>query len=165
MNEVAFYTASCMAIVSSLLVITRKNPVYSALYLMPFFVSFAVIFLLLSAGFLAAMQVMIYVGAILVMFLFVIMLLNLGRGDFVKEIKFGTKIIFAFLPFVLFGILAIPVVRGEYASVFEKSTAGFGSTGVVGKAIFTNFIVPFEFLSILIIIAIVGVILLAKRGD
>jgi NADH-quinone oxidoreductase subunit J len=163
MKEIVFFVASSISVISSVLVVTRKNPVYSVLYLIACFASLAVVFLLLFAPFIAAMQMMIYVGAIIVMFIFVIMLLRLERVDLLKELSTSSRILAGIPSCALLGTLSLLIVK-ESPGAFIKPQEGFGSAKLLGKMIFTKFLVPFELLSILVIIAIIAAILLAKRG-
>src|SRR3990167_2190725 len=92
-TNIVFIVCAAISVVSAILVVTRRNPVYSALFLMLCFVAFAVLFLNLNAYFIAAMHMMVYTGAILVLFLFVIMLLNLKKEELGKEFGFYNKLL------------------------------------------------------------------------
>tara|TARA_B100001971_G_C18146727_1_gene513486 strand:- start:459 stop:959 length:501 start_codon:yes stop_codon:yes gene_type:complete len=164
MEDIVFWICAVIAGVSSLLVVTNRNPVYSAMALMLCFLSFAVIFLDLGTTFLAVMHILVYTGAILVLFLFVIMLLNLKQEELGKEYNPGMKLVLALLCCTLFGVLIesfgrSPLLKGD----LPAAPAGFGSIDEVGMALFTKFALPFELVSILLIIAILGAVVLAKK--
>jgi NADH-quinone oxidoreductase subunit J len=153
-------------VVCSLMVITSRNPVSSALYLIATMVSLAIIFVMLNAPFLATIQIIVYAGAIMVLFLFVIMLLNLRRDEFGLEKRRAQRffaILFGFL--VLIGIVTVIQV-GIFApkpteSVFQTALP----LGVepLAQLLFTKYLFPFELASVLLLVAIVGAIVMAKR--
>ncbi len=164
MEDTVFWVCAVVAGVSSLLVVTNRNPVYSAMALMICFLAFAVIFLNLGTTFLAVMHILVYTGAILVLFLFVIMLLNLKNEELGKEYNPGAKLVLALLCCTLFGVLIevfgrSPLLKGD----LPPAPAEFGTVDQVGMALFTKFALPFELVSILIIIAILGAVVLAKK--
>ena len=167
MQDVPFYAASSVALVSALAAVTRRNPIYSALWLMASFIAFAVIFLDLDAPFLAAMHVLLYTGAILVLFLFVIMLLNLKPEELAFDTSPTGKLVLGLLSAAL-GLLLVVlfVTRVRLPEPVETLPDGFGGAAAVGKAIFAetgpNFVLPFELVSVLIIAAMIGAILLAR---
>ena len=161
-TNIVFIVCAVVSVVSAILVVTRRNPVYSALFLMLCFVAFAVLFLNLNAYFIAAMHMMVYTGAILVLFLFVIMLLNLKKEELGKEYGFGNKLLLSFFCVLLFAILAVLVYRVGFAPA-KSLPSRFGSIEAVGNAMFSDFVLPFELLSILIIVAMIGGIILAKK--
>lgn len=152
---------------SALLVVIHKNPVSSAVSLVLTLFSTAVLFVLLSAHFIAAIQILVYAGAIMVLFLFTVMFLNLKPGALnfdSKNMAFKGSLLLAGLFFVgYFAILA-------YSRTFpEGSTAalpeGFGTVEGVGKTLFTDYLLPFELTSVLILAAIIGVVAIAKRRE
>lgn len=165
METLFFAIITLVAIVSAILVITCKNPINSALSLILTFFCLATYYVMLDAPFMAAIQVMVYAGAIMVLIVFVIMLLNV-RVDANKKhahkvalgsiIGFFTLINTAFL--VLKSRAAAPV--GTYTPEIIKST---GHTELIGKEMFTTFLLPFEITSILLLVAIIGAVILAKK--
>ena len=166
MELIPFYFLAALAVIAALGVVVLRNPVYNALMLAVVFVSLAGLYVLLSAPFLAAAQVMIYAGAILILFVFVIMLLSPGSDPLKEELKwqrplamiFGLALV-AQLVFVL-ALAVLPSARGAYT---PERIAQIGSTQAVGASLFTDFLLPFEITSLLLLVAIVGVIVLAKK--
>lgn len=186
--EQVFWFFAAVAIVSGLLVVLMKNPIASAFWLINTMLSLAAIFILLEAQFIGIIQVLVYAGAVMVLFLFVIMLLNLGRspGDF-KALPAW------FLVVILVGILASQLVplmgysRERMALEFTRSpllanpavvfdstmnasglnpiraTLERGVPGDIAQPLFAQYLVPFELTSLLLLAAIVGAVVLAKR--
>lgn len=164
MEYFVFFTCAFIAVICSLLVIVQKNPVSSVVFLIMAFFAQAILYIQLSAVFVAILQIIVYAGAILVLFLFVIMLLNLRRDEFGPEkhpIQSWTMRVFAL---ILAAELIIVVTRGisqspkTYAS-FES----FGNVENVAATLFTKYVFPFELTSILLIAAIIGAVVLAKK--
>ncbi len=184
MVEAVFWFFAAVAIVSALLVVTIRNPIASAFWLVCTMLSLAGIFFLLQAQFIGAIQILVYAGAVMVLFLFVIMLLNLGRDDAALR---RTPTWFAAV--LLAGVLASQLVPGllRYSSerlafeytrsavladprmVFDSTLSAAqaslerGVPGDIAKPLFEHYLVPFELTSILLLAAIVGAVVLAKR--
>jgi NADH-quinone oxidoreductase subunit J len=165
METLFFLIITLVAIVSSILVITCKNPINSALSLIMTFFCLATYYVMLDAPFMAAVQVMVYAGAIMVLIVFTIMLLNIRVDASIKQshkLLFGSVIGFFTLLNSLFILIkshaALPT--GPYSGEMIKK---FGHTELIGKEIFTNFLLPFEITSILLLVAIVGAVILAKK--
>ena len=154
---------------SALLCITRKNPVASALWLVVTLFALAAMFVLLDAQFIAALQVLVYAGAIMVLFLFVIMLLNLGRpgpSDIKGPAGVATAAILAGLLLLQLRVLgqapppdAIQLPAGTVAEMQVRQ----GMVGAVANPLFEAYLIPFEIASLLLLAAIVGAVVLAKR--
>jgi NADH-quinone oxidoreductase subunit J len=165
METLFFLIISLVAIVSAILVITCKNPINSALSLILTFFCLATYYVMLDAPFLAAVQVMVYAGAIMVLIVFTIMLLNI-RVDATKKhthmVTFGCIIGFATLvntAFIVFkSRVALP--NGQITGEILKQQ---GHTELIGREMFTTFLLPFEITSILLLVAIVGAVILAKK--
>jgi NADH-quinone oxidoreductase subunit J len=159
MQDILFYIFSALVLLCGALVILNRNPVNSAMFLVLSIISMAALFVLLHAFFLAAVQVVVYAGAVIVLFLFVIMLLNLKEEQRRKIKAFGAAT----------GILSVVAI----AFVFWRSLAqtslttapvmAEGGTLDLGRLLFTNYALPFEILSVLLLVAMVGVILLSKK--
>jgi NADH-quinone oxidoreductase subunit J len=156
-----FFFFAAVAVIFALVVILHRNPVISALSLVASLFALAVMYVLLEAPFLAALQVIIYAGAIMVLFLFVIMLLNLQ-----KQREEPTRPIQQFLGYLgsaAFGIALVYYIA-KYA-LTELPTGPFiADAHTVGVTLFEAYILPFEMVSILLLAAIVGALVLSGRG-
>jgi NADH-quinone oxidoreductase subunit J len=158
-----FYTFALLTLVCGALVIANpfsRNPVTSAMFLVLTIASLAGLFVLLHAFFLAAVQVLVYAGAVMVLFLFVIMLLDLKSEERRKIKGFG----------VAGGVVSVGAILAIFFSSLHQSTLEYdstpylsGSTTRLGKLLFTNYLLPFEIVSVLLLVAMVGVILLSKK--
>ena len=166
MTEVVFYIFAAVAILSATLCILQKSPMASALWLISTMFSLAAIYVLLNAQFIAAIQVLVYAGAIMVLFIFVIMLLNVGGEqrvpDKVQVVKyFGLPL--AGLLIVETGFIVSRAFSNEGIPVESVSINLSGNTQLIGRALYTQYALPFEVTSILLLVAIVGAIVLAKK--
>jgi NADH-quinone oxidoreductase subunit J len=167
--EIVFWQFAVMAVLGAVMCITRRSPVASALWLLVTLFAIAGLFVILDAQFLAALQVLVYAGAIVVLFLFVIMLLNLGRagppdmkGGFGKLV---TTLLAGGLALQLFVVARLgppEAVRMPPGSM-ESLQRSEGLVAVVGHALYGDYLIPFEITSILLLAAIVGAVVLAKR--
>lgn len=165
---VIFWAFAALAIVSAFCCITRRNPVASALWLVATLFALAALFVLLDAQFIAVLQVLVYAGAIMVVFLFVIMLLNLGRGgpsDVKGPLGLGVGAALAVLLFLELRVLAhaapSEVIRLPPGAM-ARAAAEQGMVPTVARPLFDAYLVPFEITSILLLAAIVGAVVLAK---
>ncbi|MDH5752424.1 MAG: NADH-quinone oxidoreductase subunit J [Deltaproteobacteria bacterium] len=167
---ISFYILAALAVGGALSVVLFRSPVYCALSLVATFLCLAGIYVLLNSEFVAAIQVLIYAGAIMVLFLFVIMLLNLRSDKPLRHswtwpkllgIGFAVAIIFQ-----LIGIFHSPAARmgpaGKYSTEYLQQK---GAVEVVGEVLFTEYVLPFEIISILLMVAVVGAVILAKRRE
>ena len=162
--EIAFYVLSAGAIIFALLTITRKSAIVSALMLVLTFCFLAAIYLTLSAQFLAVVQVAVYAGAIMVLVLFVIMLLNLESEDI--RLAGNWKAIVGLLAAlgVLAQILAmIFISQDKLPKTISPMAATLGTTESIGRTLYTGYSFPFEMASLILISAAVGAIILAKK--
>ncbi|MHC4182279.1 MAG: NADH-quinone oxidoreductase subunit J [Planctomycetota bacterium] len=164
-----FIIIGLITIICALCVVFQKNPIYSAIFLIQTMVSLAVLYVILHAPFIAAAQVMIYAGAVMVLFVFVIMLLNLSREDVEggkDKLIFqkASAILLGLILFVVIGVVTLKTVllgtKGEYT---PESIDEIGNTQLVGKLLFTDYVFPFEIASVLLFAAILGAIVLAKK--
>lgn len=166
MEQMPFYLLAGLAVIAALGVVVMRNPVYCALALAVVFISLAGLYVLLSAPFLAAAQVMIYAGAILILFVFVIMLLSPEREQVKDALRWqrplaailGVAFVMQLALVIAFAVL--PAERGQFT---PERIAQIGSTQAVGVSLFTDFLLPFEITSLLLLVAMVGVIVLAKK--
>ena len=167
--QAAFYYMAAASVTSAILAVTRKSPVHSMLWVLALFLHVAGIFLLLGAEFLAAVQVIVYAGAILVFYLFVLMLLDLP-GEQARP-RFGAHWPLAAAGGLGFAVLAwlahtIDPVGAGIAPAAERMAAEgppLGSLSEVGMALFGPFALPFEIASLILLAAIVGAVVLARR--
>jgi NADH-quinone oxidoreductase subunit J len=154
-----------VTVVLSLLIITRRNPVHSVLWMLALFFHIAGIYLFLNAEFLAAVQVILYAGAILVLFLFVIMMLNLKEEltaeRFIGEWPIGVALGISILMFIFFAISKF--VQGPAGQYTIEAIKADTHTKSIGKVLYTEYLLPFEIASLILLIAIVGAIVLAKK--
>ena len=177
MTDLVFILAAAVAVLSGIAIVSRKNPVYSVVFMLPFFLAMTTLFVLLDATFLAAIQMIVYGGAILVVFLFVIMLINLRPEELRDDFKLSSYFWATFGAGLLVGVLALFVSRGvspqmetaftqkeiaERAEPDGKPTA-FGTAENIAQPLFVKQMVPFELASILITVATLGAVLLSKK--
>ncbi|HLE00134.1 MAG TPA: NADH-quinone oxidoreductase subunit J [Bdellovibrionota bacterium] len=165
-----FYVFAGTSILFSLLVILNRSAIASAFSLLVVFFSFAGIYALLDAHLVAALQVLIYAGAILVLFIFVIMLLNVEQASF--DYKRGRVLTGVFAAFGAFGMVFLlgrvfrsasaPAQPGPFSP--ENVQAAGGNTQVLSELLFSEYVLPFELTSVLLLAAIVGSVAIAKRG-
>ena len=161
--DVLFYVFAALTLLCGVLVIANpfsRNPVTSAMFLVLTIISMAGLFVLLHAFFLAAVQILVYAGAVIVLFLFVIMLLDLKEEQRRRIKKFG----------IVAGLISV----GTIVAIFLKSLHATnlnahaspvteGDTASLGKLLFTQYVLPFEVVSVLLLVAMIGVILLSKK--
>jgi NADH-quinone oxidoreductase subunit J len=164
---ILFLIFAALSVWTSLLMISMRNPVHSALMLVLTFCSLSAIYFLLGAPFLGVLQVIVYAGAIMVLFLFVIMLLAAERGEFSEEDplpgvrKFGALFAAAFVLLMTY-VFWTSGARGEPGPL-DMGTIIVNNTQEIGNQIFSIYLLPFEVTSILLLVAMIGAILLAKR--
>ena len=157
---ILFYVLASLLVIASLMVVFQRNVVHSALALVAALFLIAIFFLILHAPMLGVLQVLVYAGAIMVLFLFVIMLLNPTTLERRRGVWWG----FGTAAALLLGGLLIAVMTGtEPPPDAIASTELFGSPEMLAKSLFTDFVLPFEIASILLLVAIVGAVVLAKR--
>ena len=171
LTQILFFIFAACAGGSALAMVTRRNPVASAMWLIGTFFSLAAIYTLLGAYFIGIIQILVYAGAIMVLFLFVIMLLNLGN-DLESDIRgTGWKIMGGGAALVLMALLGrvfsaeIPRPLGNEAGVraLAAQQEQHGSVGLIGMPMYQDFVVPLQATAILLLIAVVGAVMLAKR--
>lgn len=168
--RVHFYLFGLIAIASALTFVTRKSPVAAALWLVNTMFCLAAIYVMMDAHFIGAIQVLVYAGAIMVVFLFVLMLLNLGHPDELSDIRGKWGRIAA--GFVGLAILAQIMALGRTTAPAElvrplsaatDDLAQLNAVGVIAKPMFNEHLLAFELTSILLLVAIVGAVVLGKR--
>lgn len=164
-----FFLFLVSAVLGSLLVITRRNPVASVMFLILVFFSLSGMFLLLDAHFIAALQVILYAGAIMVLFLFVVMLLNLGhmpwddvRGPLGRLVA-GSVALALLASVTKFFLTEGGAPTAPARDPVEAALAARGAVGAVAEPLFRDFIVPLQVTGLLLLVAMVGAIVLARR--
>jgi NADH-quinone oxidoreductase subunit J len=160
---ILFCVLSAVTLATAFLTIFTKNPIHSAIYLVICFFSIAGHYLLLNSQFLAIVHIIVYSGAIMILFLFTIMLMNLNKEDEVHKprvTRWAAVILFCLICLVLIAIFvnSKPIV-GEYISTGED----YQSIKVLGKVLLNEYMVPFEYASILLLVAMIGTVLLSKK--
>jgi NADH-quinone oxidoreductase subunit J len=176
LQTILFFLFSVIALGSAIMMILHRNPIYSAIFLIVSFFGLAGFYVLLNAPFVASVHLIVYAGAIMVLFLFVIMLLNLKRDPARERGKIPRRTFAALVVLIL--LAEIGVLIG--GSIFTASTAAnqpvvglvngasdattlVGSTTGIGKQLFTTYLLPFEIASVLLLVGIVGAVILTKR--
>ena len=160
---IIFCVLAAITLATAFLTIFSRNPIHSAIYLVICFFSIAGHYLLLNAQFLAIVHVIVYSGAIMILFLFTIMLMNLNERNEVHRpriTRLGAIVSFCLICLVLIAIFinSKPIV-GEYTATGED----YQSINVLGKILLNEYMVPFEFVSILLLVAMIGAVLLSKK--
>ena len=158
----AYVVLAVLALVSAVVVVWHRNPVVAALALAFNLVSIAGFYLVMDAQFLALLQVIVYAGAIMVLILFVIMLLNLRQELRGRDSGLLQRVLGPLLALTL-GLLFVRVLWRSVTSGFAPPTPEFGTVASVGRELFGTFFYPFEAISLLLVAAMVGAVLLAKR--
>jgi NADH-quinone oxidoreductase subunit J len=160
MQDALFYIFAALTLGFGVLVLVCRNPVSSAMFLVLTLAALAGLFVLLHAFFLAAIQILVYAGAVMVLFLFVIMLLDL-RAEERRRIRILA---------VFGGLVSAGTILGTFLSGLDRSLFGLkaapeveGGTIALGQLLFTQYALPFEIVSVLLLVAMVGVILLSKK--
>ena len=160
---IIFCVLSAITLSTAFLTIFSKNPIHSAIYLVVCFFSIAGHYLLLNSQFLAIVHIIVYSGAIMILFLFTIMLMNLNKENEVHKpriTRLGAFVSFCLICLVLLAIFinSKPIV-GEYVTTGED----YQSIKVLGKVLLNEYMVPFEFASVLLLVAMIGTVLLSKK--
>src|SRR5437868_15170653 len=169
MDVIIFLIFAIIAVACAINVVVQTHPISSALSLVGVMGSLAVLYLLLGAHFIAAAQVIVYTGAIMVLFLFVIMLLNLGH-DYQSDIRRGGWIIVGFVCAGIIGFvfsrnltMGNLMLNSANGAAIDASVRDLGAVGAIAQPLFRDSMVPFELTSILLLVAAIGAVLLAKR--
>jgi len=162
--EILFFALSALAVLSAIMVLISKNPIHSVIWLILVFFAISGHYILLNAQFLAIVNIIVYAGAIMVLFLFVMMLMNL------KKDKEPQKLLWVKLMGVITGgsflVLLIALVKQNTSFNGKEALLNEGSIGLIhplGQALFTDFVVPFEISSVLFLSAMVGAVIIGKK--
>jgi NADH-quinone oxidoreductase subunit J len=166
-EKILFYAMAAIALGSGILMILARSAVHSALWLVLNFFALSVLYVVLEAHFLAAVQVIVYAGAIMVLFLFVIMLLGVDRREPLEEtIRFQRPIATVLaIGFVVVAVFTINSTIGGTAFRGLSSVNRAGNVQAVGRTLFTRYVFPFEVASVLLIVAAIGAMVLGRRRD
>jgi NADH-quinone oxidoreductase subunit J len=158
-----FYLFGLIAIASALAFVTRKNPVAAALWLVNTMFCLAALYVMLNAQFIGAIQVLVYAGAIMVVFLFVVMLLNLGHPSQVADIKGVSTRLVAGLVGLLMLAEVLVLTRQKLPPLLPELPAGSNVITPIATPLFREYLLAFEITSVLLLVAIIGAVVLAKR--
>lgn len=163
MEAVFFYILAAITLVSAFLVVLLRRPIQNVLFMIIMMIGLAGLFILLHAEFVAMVQLVVYAGAIMVLFLFVIMLLNIGQFRLPppegSHVRWWAGAVIAFAVMGLIWLVFKVTLTPAAPPALE---AGQSNTEVVGRALFTTYLLPFEIASVLLLAAIVGSVLLAR---
>jgi NADH-quinone oxidoreductase subunit J len=164
---IVFIGTALTAIFAAVMVITRRSPIHSAMFLVLNFICIAVLYLLLNSQFIAIVQVMIYAGAIMMLVIFVIMLLNVEEEEQQRMHASPAKVIGVVLVLILFAQLiygvGVQVLPGEWGEFTPERMARIGDIKAIAGLLFTKFLFPFEIASILLLVGIIGAVILSKK--
>ena len=161
-QAVAFYACAGVTIAAAILMVVTKNPVAGVMWLVLSFIGLAGIFVTLQSYFIAVVQVLVYAGAIMVLFLFVIMLLNLKPDELGHAKRSAMKFVGA-ATLLAVGIYLISLFTDTAVTGMPEVAADYGTIETVGRLLFTRYLLPFEVASILLLTAIIGAVAIAKR--
>ena len=163
MEALLFYIFSALTLVCGFLVVANpftRNPVTSAMFLVLTIISMAGLFVLLNAFFLAAVQIMVYAGAVIVLFLFVIMLLDIHEVE-KRPVNYFSVAVGMLALLSIGGVLVKAIITSGIGNGLEAVTVG--STKKLGLSLFTDYVLPFEIMGVLLLVGMIGVILLSKK--
>jgi NADH-quinone oxidoreductase subunit J len=163
MDAVLFFLFAGFALAGAINLIRERHPIYSALSLVAVMASLAGLYLMLGAEFIAAVQIIVYAGAIMVLFVFVLMLLNAEAEVRLDRSKMAVNLAPPLLTLLLIEIVS--VLRGKFpaSAVVNAALLSGDNTRQVGKLLFSKFLLPFEVTSVLMLVAIMGAVVLGKR--
>ncbi len=162
MDVYLFYIFSFITVSTVILMILQKNPISSAFCLIISFFSLAALYALLSAHFVAVLQILVYAGAVMVLFVFVIMLLNLKKNDYIRDKLNLGRIIAILIGLGLFAFFAIEFLLLPLIHLPELAPE-FGTAEQIGELMFTKYVIPFELIGVLLLVGIVGAVLLGRK--
>ncbi len=168
LESIVFYSLAACILGFGVLVVTARNTVHSVLFLVANFLCVAVVYVMLAAEFLAVIQVLVYAGGIVVLYLFVVMLVNLKRPpEAALDRRRQSRVGFVLSGIVLAEITAILAYTATRPAPVAPAQAGAlsagGNTHVIGMLLYTDYLIPFEVASMLLLVAMIGAILLAKK--
>ncbi len=163
-DRIIFFVIAALALFSAFMVVTRKNPITAAMFLVMHFMMLAALYFTLHAQFMGAIQVLVYAGAIMVLVVFVIMLLNIGNEESLTDTINRRESLAVLLVVSLGGTLIYAFTRSFHPSIpLSKAAIENGTIEGMGKALFTTYVFPFEMISLVLLAAAVGAVVLTKR--
>jgi NADH-quinone oxidoreductase subunit J len=164
MESVIFYALSAIILISAACVVFLRRPMHNVLSMIIVMIGLAGLFILLHAEFIGMVQLVVYAGAVMVLFLFVIMLLNLDQIRLPLDPREGRTWIGVMLALGLLGVL-VPILRGVIPSGQAIPEAGptMSNTQIIARELFTTYLLPFEITSVLLLAAIIGTVILARK--
>lgn len=161
-ESIVFYIAGFLTVFFIVLMILQPNPVASAVCLVASFFTLAILYVALQAHFVAALQILVYAGAIMVLFVFVIMLLNLKTDELVYDKLSMRNVVVFFLGMGFFGVLSFLILSDPLVA-FISAGKGFGTVAEVSRLMLTQYALPFEILGLLLLVGLVGAVVLGRR--
>jgi NADH-quinone oxidoreductase subunit J len=164
--DITFYYFASVAVITALLAVSRANPVHAVIFLVPCFFHVAGIFVLLGAEFLAAIQILVPAGALMILYLFVVFLFNLSeiKG---RRITHRQSLLAGIVSMLLIFLLVVLSLQSLFPGPFEELAEGFAidNTATVGGSLYTKFLFPFELASLVLLVVMFGAMVLAKREE
>ncbi len=162
-EQIFFLVFAILAVVSAIAVVSLRNPVHSVISLMVCFLQMAALFVMLRAPFIAVVQVFVYVGAVLVLFLFVIMMLDIAKAGIERFVSGGHLWVIALLGVLIIEMVVI-VSRSRLSAVTAPPAIRLtGTVREVGEALFSKYVLPFEVVSLILLVALLGAIVLGRK--
>jgi NADH-quinone oxidoreductase subunit J len=168
METVMFYLLAALTLVAASFVVILRRPIHNVLFMIVTMIGLAGLFIILHAEFVAMVQLIVYAGAVMVLFLFVIMLLNLDEVSFPEDprslrwwLGIGMAVAFGILLFPALARFVLPS-SGDVSQV-AQTIAGVSNTKVIARELFTTYLLPFEITSVLLLSAIIGAVILVKK--
>jgi len=164
--DIMFYYLASVAVITALLAVSRANPVYAVVFLIPCFFHVAGIFVLLGAEFLAVIQILVPAGALMILYLFVVFLLNLSeiKG---RRITNRQTLLAGIVAVLLIILLIVLSMQSLFPGPFQEmvKSVGIDNTAAVGGSLYTDFLFPFELASLVLLVVMFGAMVLAKREE
>jgi len=166
LNKIVFLYFAVVILVSAVLMITRRNPIHSVMFMLLLFFHIAGVFVLLNAEFIAAVQLIVYAGAILILYLFVVMLLNVDRESTAARANRFWPWLAVFGALIAAEIILL-VSRGTFPREAGQSMRFAAGAGVLqlGEVLYQQYLIPFEIASLILLVGLVGAVMLAKKTD
>ena len=160
-----FIILSAVTLSSAFMTVFSRNPIHSAIYLVICFITIAVHYLLMNAQFLALVHVIVYSGAIMILFLFTVMLMNLNKEDEVHKPRITRWAAVIFFILIAAVLIAVFIQSKPIVGPYDTTGQDYQSIKVLGKVLLNEYMVPFEFASVLLLVAMIGAVLLSKKEE